>query len=280
MSEETSNSKAPQNAPEVQFAPPISETVRLTDIEKIRSLPWQILGGMGFGVFCLLTIFGSVFILFLNELGIDKARIGVILSLIPFCGILALFTAPAVARIGFKRTTIVCYGLRKIVAALLILTPIMLNRFGIDVAFAWVAGVVLVFAILRSLAETAHTVWTQELIPNKIRGKFTALNSILTTAASITAVLAASYIVDKFTGIGRFQFLIGAGSIIGLGGVICYTFLPGGAPVRSEKTESTHLADMIAALHDRNFRILLGATGLVLFAWASWARLLSANRDG
>jgi len=266
VSEQATNSKGAQSSTAARTDLSIQTAPQVTDVEKIRALPWQIVAGMGNGIFCVWTVFGPVFVLFLNELGIDKTRIGFILSLISFCGILAVFTAPVVARIGLKRIVVACYGLRKIVVALLILTPMLLNRFGTGVAFAWVAGVVLVFAILRSLAETAFTVWTQELIPNYMRGKFTAVSGIMSNVAIIAATLLASFVVGHFTGMGRFLVLIGAGSFIGLASVICYLFLPGGGPVRPTKTESTHFADMIAAFRDRNFRILLGGVGLIWFA--------------
>jgi len=90
---------------------------KLTDAEKIRRLPWSVAHSTAGAVFCYFTVFGSVFILFLNELGLPKTQIGFLLSLFPFCGVLALFVAPMIARAGFKRTHIIFFGLRKFVVA-------------------------------------------------------------------------------------------------------------------------------------------------------------------
>ena len=105
-------------------------TTELTDEEKIRRLPWRVAHAGTNAVFCAFTVFGSVFILFLDQLGLSKTRIGFILSLMPFCGPVALFIAPAVARFGRKRTYVTFWGLRKVVTGFLLLTPWVLAKFG------------------------------------------------------------------------------------------------------------------------------------------------------
>ena len=55
----------------------------------------------------------------LAELGLPKQQIGFLLSLFPFCGLLALGFAPTAARFGRKRVYVVCYGIRKPVMGLL-----------------------------------------------------------------------------------------------------------------------------------------------------------------
>ena len=159
----------------------------LTNFEKIRRLPWQLGYFAANGVFCTTTFFGSVFILFLDELGFDKSRIGILLSLFPFCGLTALFTAPYIARFGFKRTFITFIALRLLFVALLLFLPVYLRHFGIDGTFYIVAVVILLFAFCRAIAETAFYPWAQETIPDFIRGKFGAMarqnaKSSITTA--------------------------------------------------------------------------------------------------
>ena len=102
----------------------------LTDAQKIRRLPWLIGASLSNSVFCVLTFTGAVFILFLNELGLDKSRIGFALSLVPFSQIVGLFAAPMLSRIGLKRGYIFFFGLRKLVFSLMLATPLMLTHFG------------------------------------------------------------------------------------------------------------------------------------------------------
>ena len=239
-----------------------------TNAEKIRRLPWSIAHNATNSVFCYFTVFGTVFMLFLDELGLAKAQIGFLLSLFPFCGILALFVAPKVARAGSKRTFIFFWGIRKFAVACLLLTPWILSQFGLQVTFLYVTGILLVFAICRAIAETASYPWWQEIVPNSIRGKYGAVNGIVNTLMGCLAIMAASYVIGGFRGLGRFMVLIAVGVVFGLISVWCAFFIPGGAPIRKRDGEAAHLAQMMSALQDRTFLFYLGGIGSVLLGSA------------
>ncbi|MCB0029342.1 MAG: hypothetical protein KDE28_15610, partial [Anaerolineales bacterium] len=100
-----------------------------TNAEKIRLLPWSIASNAANTVFVHYTFFGSAFVLFLNELQLNNAQIGLLLSFFPFFGLIAIFIAPRVARYGYKRTFLTFFGTRKIITALLLFTP-MLAQWG------------------------------------------------------------------------------------------------------------------------------------------------------
>jgi hypothetical protein len=74
-----------------------------SDREKIKALPWNLVHGVLTNIFYLWTFGGSVFLLFLSELGLPKGQIGILLSLFPFSGLVALGFAPVAARLGWKR---------------------------------------------------------------------------------------------------------------------------------------------------------------------------------
>ena len=63
------------NVAEVPMSPELSEEA------KRRGLPWQLAHGALNSVFAYLTVFGPVFVLFLDELGLPKTQIGLLLSL-------------------------------------------------------------------------------------------------------------------------------------------------------------------------------------------------------
>ena len=67
-----------------------------TNVEKLRGLPWGIAWSVTNSVFATYTFFGSIFVLFLNVVGLDKSQIGSLLSLLPFFGIIAVFIAAPV----------------------------------------------------------------------------------------------------------------------------------------------------------------------------------------
>ena len=236
---------------------------KLTNTEKIRRLPWSIAYGGTNAAFCYLTVFGSVFILFLDELGLPKTQIGFILSLIPLCGVLALFIAPTIAHVGFKRIFIIFWGLRKFVAAFLLLTPWILSRFGSHATFIYVAGILLVFAICRAIGMTAYYPWFQEVIPDSIRGKYAAINNIFATLVGSLAIAVSSYVVGLSLGLSRFMILIATGVIFGLISVWCAFFIPGGTSVRETTVKTAHFKKMTSVLQDRNFLFYIGGIGAI-----------------
>jgi len=125
-------------------------------------------------IFASLTVFGSVFLLFLHELRLPTAQIGMLLSLLPFCGLLALGFAPVATRLGRRRVFLVCWTARKFAIAGLVLLPWVTGRVGRTGGLLYLVALVALFAVLRSLAETAWYPWTQEMIPARVRGRFSA----------------------------------------------------------------------------------------------------------
>ncbi len=244
-------------------------TVSVTDVEKIRRLPWLVAADTLNTGFFLLTFSGSVFILFLNELGLKTGQIGFLLSLVPFCGIIAPFIAPYLARFGHKRVYLIFWTVRKFVFALILLTPVVVARFGPASAFYWVTGSIVGFALCRAIAETAGYPWRKAAVPDSIRGKFSAINSMSTTVAAIMVVTGASFVIDAGTGLGRFMLLMAVGISLGLLSIWCYAQVPGGAPVRLKRSTARHLQGMKQALADRNFLRFLLTLGLATIGGTS-----------
>jgi MFS family permease len=235
-----------------------------TTVEKIRGLPWINAYSAMNSAFCQLTVFGSVFILFLNDLGLGKTQIGIVLSLMPLASMLSLLTAPYVARHGFRRSFLVFWGARSVVVSALLLTPWYLSAFGPQVAFIILAVVVLLFAICRSVGETAWYPWSHEVIPPSIRGKFAAVNNMLSTLASMLAILAAGWVLGLGTGLSRYLWLIGGGVVIGWISVAAMSFVPGGAPMEAGGEDRFTFRRFRSPVADHNFLLYLAGVGLVL----------------
>ena len=147
--------------------------------------------GSAYGVLVL----GSILVLFLDELGLRKEQIGLLNGLIFLPGPIALFIAPYLARFGSKRSLIIFYGARKIVAALLILTPGVFAAWGESVAFAYVFAVMVLYGLCRVIAETAFYPWIQEFVPDRVRGQYMAVCNIAGTLTGILAVAWSSYML-------------------------------------------------------------------------------------
>jgi MFS family permease len=233
-------------------------------------LPWMVASSALNGVFAVLTFGSSVFILFLDELGLDKGQIGGIMSVFPFCGILALFIASGVARFGVKRTFLTFFGLRKVIMLAVLLTPWVLARGGADWAFYYVAGLMTLFAVCRAVAETAYFPWSQEIVPAYMRGKFDAIMSLVTTVALMGALLVAGKVLSggSGTGLSRYMILIGVAVGIGLISVGCAYRIPGGRPVAALAGESPHFTGIWEALRDPNYARYLAGLAAVTLAFS------------
>ena len=228
---------------------------------KYRALPWSLAHVAFNNFFYLWTFGGSIFILFLNELGLPKDQIGLMLSFFPFAGLLALGTGTWIARFGRKRIYLIGYGLRKPIMASLLLLPWMLSSLSHSFALTYLYVVIIVVATLRALAETAYFPWLQEFVPNAVRGKYGAINTVLTMGTSLIALRIASQVIGQGTDIYRYMILIGAGAMIGLLAVALMAFVPGGQPLAMPGPSQPPVANLRKILQDHNFSYFLAGMG-------------------
>jgi MFS family permease len=237
-----------------------------TTVEKLRGMPWGVAWSVTNSVFAQYTFFGSIFVLYLNQLGLDKAQIGGLLSLVPFLGIVAVFVAGPLARIGHKRVFLLSTAARTTTAILLLVTPSILLQFGQAAVLGFILVIVALFALFRATAFTAFYPWLQEQVPDAMRGKYTAIKNALASLSSFLAVILAGYVLGSDPGLSRFLILIAVGVVFGYVSVWIATRIPGGAPARGQQAGEDSYQGMVVAARDGNFvRYLLGV-GLVTLA--------------
>ncbi len=145
--------------------------------------------------------------------------------------------------------------------ASLLLLPWLLANAGYRLAVAYLFMVILSVAVLRAVAETAQYPWIQEFVPNAVRGKFGAVNTVLVMGTSLVALYVASRVIARGSGLPGYMLLIAAGAIIGLVGVAVMGFVPGGAPIHSSEASGNHISHLRACMQDQNFVYFLGGMG-------------------
>jgi MFS family permease len=241
----------------------ISPQTEPTTLEKIRGLPWVLAKNTSLAVHARFLFFGSSFVLFLNQIGFNKTQIGALLSLLPFLGLVAIFTAPWVAQRGVKRVYLTFFGSRNIFIFLLIFFPTIYLRWGTSVAFFFIAGLMACYALFRAIGETGHYPWQQEYIPDDIRGKFTATANIITNVARLIAVSFAAYVVGLSSNLQRFLLLFALGGIFGLGAVWAASRIPGGLPNPQVESKRPDFRGMAQSLRDRSFVSFLFGVGML-----------------
>lgn len=206
---------------------------------------------------------GSVLILFLAELGMPANRIGMIICFLPFCGFFALMAASPVSRMGVKRTVIASCISKTSIIALVILSPWVLSQVGPSGTFAYVAIIILVFAVCNSIAQTGYNTWSQEFISEAIRGRFDALSSLLGAIAAILMATVAGMIIETGSGLTRFQWVLFMGVVFGAISVLAAGFIPGGNPSASDGLYGASFRGMVSALRDKKFSRYLGGLAFV-----------------
>jgi MFS family permease len=236
----------------------------LTNTEKIRRLPWNTALNATNNIFAQLTYFGPAFVLFLSELKFTNTQIGFLLSLLPFCGLVALIIVPAVARFGYKRTFVTFFGIRKLVTAGLLLVPWVLAQFGLHAVLLYVTLIMGGFALCRAIAETGMYPWAQEFIPNTIRGRYSAVNDIVSRFTGIASLAVASYIVGLSIGLQRFMFLFVIALIFGFIAVWSATHIPGGAPAKAANAGKVSYRHLARVLRDKNFLLYMAGLGVLI----------------
>jgi HEAT repeat protein/sugar phosphate permease len=237
-----------------------------TTVEKLRGLPWGVAWSVTNSVFVSLTFFGSIFVLYLNELQLDKGQIGVLLSLLPFFGIIAVFIAGTVARWGYKRVFLSAFTARSAMGILLLLCPLVLAQFGQVAVLAFVLVTVAAFGLFRAIGFTAFYPWQQEQVPDAVRGRNTAIGRILSSLATLVAITAAGYILGSDPDLSHFVLPIGAGVAFGFASVWAAAKIPGGAPSGEGAAEQSSLREMVASARDSNFVRYLTGAGLITLA--------------
>lgn len=239
-----------------------------TNAEKIRRLPFVIAFDAFNSMFCQLSVLGSVFILFLSELGLPKTQIGMVLSLVPFASVGAILLAPLAARVGVKRVFVVFWGTRNVFAAILLATPWVFWRFGSHATFIFVVVMMACFSLCRAFGEAANSQWRQDIIPHNMRGRFGAVDNILATLASVLALLVAGLVLSSSSSLWRYIVLMALGTVLGVISVVWASQIPGGMEVQQAKPVRFHLLRFSKAIRDRNFLLYMLALSLVTFGTA------------
>ncbi len=245
--------------------PETSNTARsLSRVEQARLIPRIITASAISNVFGIYTVFGPMTALLFNALGLSKGQIGAVLAILPFSSIVALGIGPLLAKAGPKRLCVSAYLIRKLALLPILVTPLLTGTFGSDIVFPWVAGIMLVFGLARTFAETGYYPWSLELIDNTTRGKLVAFDTTVATLIAILASYSGSLLVGAVPGLTGYLLLFAIGIIFGLLYVAIFSTFPGGLPQpKTERPDHGYFSDLAAPLRDGNFMRYLTATALV-----------------
>ncbi len=236
-----------------------------TKYDKMRGLPWSISYAALTSVFGQLSFFGSMWVIFLNQLGMNKTQIGLLIAIIPLADVVAIFVGPTIARFGYKRTFLFFWFVRYIFLAIIFFTPYVLTHYGVQAAFIQMTVMMASFCLFRSIGLAALYPWQHEYIPKEIRGKYTALENLSSNFGNILAIVLISVVLGASPEYSRYMLLFAVGGIFGLVSVWMAGHIPGGAPPKIKTRHRISFVRRLLPLKDKQlFLYLIGASLIVL----------------
>lgn len=233
-----------------------------TMLDKYRALPlW--LTAAGLRSVYVVTITGTLLTLYLHELELDIGKIGTLLSIMPFLGLVALAVAPYVEQMGLKRTCVIFNIVRVLVTTFLIGVPFCRFLPGEGIEFGVIALILIVFSVANYTFATADGPWSQQLIPSEVRGRIVSVLFMCVGAVTAVALAMAGVFIKLFSGLLSFQLIIGVGAVFGLLSTVLTAKLPGGLPEKKQDHTKTHFRSMVEALKNKQFNWVMSALTMI-----------------
>ncbi len=236
----------------------------LTTIEKTHRLKFAITGDACNAIYLNLATAGSILLLFMEKIGLNRTQMGVLMATLGFGPMIAPMTAQIGARLGFKRTALTFTVLRVFMLSGMLFAPSIGARYGAGAAFAYIAAVLGGFSLCRSTSDSQGGPWSMEFVPAGIRGKYTAIQTIVTMTCGAGSLLLVGWLLGTHAPLARFQWFFAAAIVFGLLPALAYSMVLGGAPQPGAKIG---FGGILSPLKSRSYTRHLIGHMTVNFGW-------------
>jgi MFS family permease len=236
-----------------------------SDYDKLRRIPF-LYAFNSINTAALLCTISTPLALYAAELGIEKGRIGVLGGLLPFAQLFCIAFLPLAVRFSQRVMTALGYGLRHLFLLSWFAAPFLASP---EQAFWLLFASLGMFALFRTMAETAVWPWSQEYLPRQVRGRVSGITSLVVLPVALGGSLLIQLWLDSRTGIDRFFPVFGVGIALGLMSVLFLLGLRGGQPRPDSPRGLDAIRGMRAPLGDRGFWLYLYSSGTQYFAYTA-----------
>jgi MFS-type transporter involved in bile tolerance (Atg22 family) len=210
------------------------------------------------------SLLGTVLVLHATALGISSAAIGALNSILNFACILGIFTKTLAERIGSKRLLLGGWTLRNLMAAPIVLVPLVRRFFGFMPAAVLLFACITLFCIARALSNIAWASWLHEIVPPKHLGRYYTVESVMTRVLMLLCGVVCFLVFSgssstpspdnpDYAELWRFAAISGFGVTMGLVSTRVLRNVPGGMPPEPDARGEVPHASFRAVLHDRMF---------------------------
>ena len=210
-----------------------------------------------------MIVMDSPIILYAESLDASATVIGLIQGITPLMVVFQIPAADHVARVGYKRFITTGWTLRLVFILPLIAVPLLDGVLNAQSQLALVIGALFGFNLVRGIASTAWFPWITGIIPEKIRGRYLAVETASNNIGSLVALLLAAWYLGSPTGssrfAGMFAFSLAMGAVS-----LWFIFRVPDAEVTEENAAEKQPVSWSEIWQLNNFRKLLW----VAFTWA------------
>lgn len=216
-----------------------------------------------FNFLSCMIVMDSPIILYAESLGASATVVGLIQGITPLMVVFQIPAADHVARVGYKRFITTGWTLRLVFVLPLIAVPLLSEVLNPQSQLALVIGALIGFNLVRGIASTAWFPWITGIIPEKIRGRYLAVETASNNIGSLVALLLAAWYLGSAAGSDRFAMMFTFSLVMGAVSLWFIYQVPD-APVSEENAAEKQPVSWEKIWEHARFRKLLW----VAFTWA------------
>lgn len=198
-------------------------------IKDIHSAPRKYLAFTAFNVISWQCIVGPAMILFARFIGMPPKKVGVLISLMPFTTLIAVFMVPLVTRVGPKKLMLRTWLIRNLIMLPVFSMPFVISKWGNEAGGNLLIILTLGFCLARAFGAGGWLPWLHEVVPYEQRGIYFSAEAGVVQLVNIGILISQGLFLGKSPSITEFLIIYAVGIIGGLASLFWMARVPGGA---------------------------------------------------
>ncbi len=224
---------------------------------ELETAPRKYLAFTAFNVISWQCIVGPAMVLFARTIGMPADRVGVLISLLPFTTLLAVFMVPFVTRIGPKNLMLYTWLIRNIIMIPIFAMPFVITRYGEKAGWALLIGLTLGFCLARAVGAGGWLPWLHEVVPYEQRGLYFSAEAGTVQLVNVAILLSQGFFLGKNPKIGQFLIIYAVGILGGVLSLFWMARVPGGKGKKIPFRFEDFYKPYSSVLSDKNFLLFL-----------------------
>ena len=240
-------------------------------VKDLNPAPQKYLAFTAFNVISWQCIVGPAMVLFARYIGMPPNKVGVLISLMPFTTLLAVFMVPFVTRIGPKNLMLRTWLIRNLIMLPVFTIPFVISKWGNSAGGNLLIVLTLGFCIARAFGAGGWLPWLHEVVPHEQRGIYFSAEAGVVQLVNVGILIFQGLFLGKNPSITEFLIIYAVGILGGLVSLFWMARVPGGAG----KKIPIKIEDFY-----RPYKAVLGDKAYLLFLMSAFISLSATNWYG